>query len=140
MLLTLACLFLSACSDNSVAEAEKRIEYTQIVEARSDAELLNDLYMASDGDRETLARMLQTTPSTIERIRKGESYPSPAFSERIKEASIFYAQEGQDFTALRSELDPSGRWYHRWFPFIFGADEMEDKYKEAINPAQEELY
>ena len=46
--------FMSCGSD----DAEKRVEIAKIVESRDAKDLLNDLYIGSDGDVETLARLL----------------------------------------------------------------------------------
>ena len=63
-------LGLMSCSSDDVDEDAKRREFAQIVENRSAKDLLNDLYVGSDGDIQSLARMLNVTPSSIERIRK----------------------------------------------------------------------
>ena len=68
-------LTFTACDSND----EKRTEIAKIVESRSCRELLNDLYIGSDGDVETLARMLGVTPSSIERIRRGSTRPTEQF-------------------------------------------------------------
>ena len=70
----------SSCSD----DAEERIETAKIVESRSSQDLMNDLYLACDGEVESLARILQCTPSSIDRIRNGKSEPTLQFEEKIK--------------------------------------------------------
>ena len=79
----LACgiLLFSACSSDS----ERQAEIALIVEARSTVDLLNDLYIGCDGDLEALARVLNATPSSIERLRKEMSVPTDKFTERIRE-------------------------------------------------------
>lgn len=124
-------MFVSCSSDE-----EKRAEFEQIARSRSTEILLNDLYVASDGDIEALARVLKATPSSIERLRKGETKPTPAFEERIKLASTYYVQNGQDFKKLQSILDDE----YNWFKNIFSTpDPMEDIYTESINPTIEQL-
>lgn len=105
----LACgiLLFSACSSDS----ERQAEIAQIVEARSTVDLLNDLYIGCDGDLEALARVLNATPSSIERLRKEMSVPTDKFTERIREVSIFYMQNDQSFSKLQSILDPEYGWY-----------------------------
>ena len=107
--ITILCtLFFTSCSsDNS----EKRLEYAKIVESRSTQDLLNDLYVGSDADIEAMARILNVTPSSIERIRRGETDPTPQFEERIYEVSIYYMQNGQSFSKLQSVLDTEYGWY-----------------------------
>ena len=122
-----------ACSSN---DEEKRAEFAQIVESSSCESLLNDLYLGCDGDIEALARVLKATPSSIERLRRGETKPTSAFEERIKLASTYYVQNGQDFKKLQSILDDE----YNWFKNIFSTpDPMEDIYTESINPTIEQL-
>ncbi len=124
-------MFASCSSDE-----EKLAEYARIVEASSAESLLNNLYLGCDGDIEALARVLKATPSSIERLRRGETKPTPAFEERIKLASTYYVQNGQDFKALQSILDDE----YNWFKNIFTSpDPMEDIYTESINPTIEQL-
>ena len=100
--------FMSSCSEDS---AEKRIELAKIVESRSCQDLLNDLYVGSDADIESIARIMNVTPSSIERIRKGETDPTSQFEERIREVSLYYMQNGQSFSTLQSVVDPEYGWY-----------------------------
>lgn len=73
--------------------------------------MLNDLYVGSDADVEAIARIMNVTPSSIERIRKGETDPTDQFEERIHEVSIYYMQNDQSFSKLRSVVDPEYGWY-----------------------------
>jgi hypothetical protein len=104
-------LGLMSCSSDDVDEDAKRREFVQIVENRSAKDLLNDLYVGSDGDIQSLSRMLNVTPSSIERIRKGETEPTDKFDNRIKEVSIYYFQNEQSYSKLRSILDDEWGWY-----------------------------
>ena len=106
VLLLFSTLFASCAQDSS-----KRIEFAKIVESRTSQDLLNDLYLGSDADVEAIARILNVTPSSVERIRKGESYPTSQFEERIYEVSLYYMQNGQSFSKLRAALDPEYAWY-----------------------------
>lgn len=101
-------VFLPSCSKD---DAEKRIEYAKIVESRTSQDLLNDLYVGSDGDIEGIARIMNVTPSSIERIRKGETDPTDQFDERIREVSVYYMQNDQSFSKLQSVVDPEYGWY-----------------------------
>lgn len=104
-------LGLMSCSSDDVDEDAKRREFVQIVENRSAKDLLNDLYVGSDGDIQSLSRMFNVTPSSIERIRKGETEPTDKFDNRIKEVSIYYFQNEQSYSKLRSILDEEWSWY-----------------------------
>lgn len=106
----LALLFVGVFASCS-SDEEKRAEFEEIARSRSTEILLNDLYVASDGDIEALARVLKATPSSIERLRKGETKPTPAFEERIVEASVYFMQNDQSFNQLRSILDEEYAWY-----------------------------
>ena len=111
-------LGLMSCSSDDVDEDAKRREFAQIVENRSAKDLLNDLYVGSDGDIQSLSRMLNVTPSSIERIRKGETEPTDKFDKRIKDVSVYYFQNEQSYSMLRSILDDEWRWYETilYFP------------------------
>lgn len=120
ILLSLATFIVSfafiSCSDDN---AEERIEAAKIVESRSSQDIMNDLYLASDGDIESLARMLQCTPSTIERIRKNETEPTETFEERIKSIATFYYQNDRKYSKLQSILDDEYGWYDSILNFPF---------------------
>lgn len=101
----------SSCSSSEENESDKRAEYAKIAENRNAQDLLNDLFIGSDGDVESLARMLGVTPSTIDRIRKGKSEATPKFEEKIKEVTVYYYQNDQSFVKLRSVIDEDWGWY-----------------------------
>ena len=104
----LGSLSLASCSSS---DEEKRIEYVSIVEQRSSVDLMNDLWVAADGDVEALARILQITPSSIERIRKGETVPTDVFEEKLRDVAVYYYVHDKSFKALRSALDGEYSWY-----------------------------
>lgn len=110
LLTTFVLLVLQGCSSER-KEAARRAEYTQIVEQKSAIDAMNDLFVAADGDVESLARILQTTPSVINRIRKGETTPTLIFEEQYKEVLIYYNINGRSFSKLRSALDDEYGWY-----------------------------
>lgn len=110
-LLLIALLSMAVLSSCSNDDAEKRIEFAKIVESRSSQDLLNDLYVGSDADVEAIARIMNVTPSSIERIRKGETDPTDQFDERIREVSVYYMQNDQSFSKLQSIVDPEYGWY-----------------------------
>lgn len=101
-------VFLS-CSGSD--EAENRIEAAKVVESRSCEDLLNDLYLASDGDIESLSRILQVTPSSIDRLRNGKTVATAKFEEKVKTVAIYYYQNDRKFSLLQSALDEEYRWY-----------------------------
>lgn len=100
-------VFMISCK----TEAEKRLEYAKIVESRSTQDLLNDLYVGSDGDVQAIARVMNVTPSSIERIRNGETEPTDQFDERVHEVAVYYMQNDQKFEKLRSVVDTEYGWY-----------------------------
>lgn len=89
IIIALCAMSVSSCSKD---ESEKRIEFAKIVESRTSQDLLNDLYVGSDADLEAIARIMNVTPSSIERIRNGETEPTAQFEERIREVSLYYMQ------------------------------------------------
>lgn len=112
---------LTSCND------DKREEYVKVAESRSTADLLDDLYVGSEGDVEAIARILKCTPSSIERIRKGETSATSQFAERVVDVSVYYYVNGQSFSKLRAALDDEWRWYNdvlyfpKHHPFWFWA-------------------
>lgn len=123
LLLVVSAILLLTTSCKS--EDEKRAEFTQIAQSRSTQELLEDLYVGSDGDVEAMARILNCTPSSIERIRKGETEATSQFEERVVDVSVYYYLNKQSFSILREQLDPSWKWYNSILhspshhPFLF---------------------
>ena len=120
ILLSLATFMVSfafiSCSDDN---AEERVEAAKIVESRTSQDLMNDLFMACDGDIESLARMLQCTPSTINRIRNGQTEPTNDFDEKIRSVATFYYQNERKFSKLQSILDDEYGWYDSVLNFPF---------------------
>lgn len=102
-------LTFSSCS--STDDAENRVEAAKIVESRSNQDLLNDLYLACDGDVESLSRILQVTPSSIDRLRNGKTEATEKFEERVKTVAIYYYQNDRKFSLVQSALDDEYGWY-----------------------------
>lgn len=98
-------LFLSLLSCSNDIKEEQRIEATKIVETRSTKDLLDDLYLASGSDYETLSRILKATPSSLDRLRKGETEATEAFSQNVRNVAIYYYASDNSFSMLRSEMD-----------------------------------
>ena len=99
---------LSSCSSD---DNNTRIEASKIAESRSAQDLLNDLYLGCDGDVESLARILQATPSSIERVRTGKTEPTFVFEEKIKSVADYYLKNDRKFSIVQSALDPEYGWY-----------------------------
>lgn len=102
---------VSSCGSNSSQE-RKRAEAAKIIQNKGCSDLLNDLYLAADGDEQSLARILNVTPSVINRVRNSETKSSIEFEDRIREVSVFYYVNAKNFYRLRSDLDP------KWKPII----------------------
>ncbi len=105
------CFFCLANFTSCKNEAEKRSTITKIIENRTAKDLLNDLYIGSDGNVEEIARMLKVTPSSIERIRTGATLPTEDFDQRIKDISIYYALNNHSYQKLRHAIDDEWGWY-----------------------------
>lgn len=110
LLLAFVSLGMQSCK-SEVEEAARRVEFTQMVERKSAADAMNDLYVVADGDVEALARMLQATPSVINRIRRGETRPTQEFEEKYKEVLTYCYIHGRSFSKLRLALDDEYGWY-----------------------------
>lgn len=112
ILLTSIVIFcFSSCESSSIRD-KKRAEIAKIIENESCSDLLNDLYLAADGDEQSLARILNVTPSVINRVRNGETKASIEFEDRIRDVSAFYYINAKNYYRLRSDLDP------KWKPVI----------------------
>lgn len=109
MTLFVSPFIFSSCSGSD--EAENRIEAAKVVESRSSEDLLNDLYLASDGDIESLSRILQVTPSSINRLRNGKTVATTKFEEKVKTVAIYFYQNDRKFSLLQSALDEKYGWY-----------------------------
>lgn len=96
----------------SCSQDKNREEYVKVAESRSTSDLLNDLYVGSKGDVEAMARILNCTPSSIERIRKGETVATSQFASRVVDVSVYYYVNGQSFSKLRAALDNEWKWYN----------------------------
>lgn len=103
-------LTFSSCSSED-DEAQKKAEVTKIVENRDAKDLLNDLYIGCDGDVQALCRILNATPSVVDRIRNGQTNATTKFEERIREVTVYYTVKGQSFSKLQSVLDSEYSWY-----------------------------
>lgn len=108
MIAPLSLLLMFSCDKY---DSDKRVEFAKIVESRTSRDLINDLYVGSNSDIEAIARIMNVTPSSIDRIRKGETDPTDQFEERIYEISLYYILNNQSFSKLRSIADPEYRWY-----------------------------
>ena len=104
-------IVITSCRSNSNLEI-KREEAAKIIQNKGCSDLLNDLYLAADGDEQSLARILNVTPSVINRVRNGKTKASIEFEDRIREVSIFYHVNAKNYYQLRSDLDP------KWKPII----------------------
>lgn len=89
LLTSIVIFFFSSCESSSIRD-KKRAEIAKIIENESCSDLLNDLYLAADGDEQSLARILNVTPSVINRVRNGKTKASIEFEDRIRDVSAFY--------------------------------------------------
>ena len=111
-ILILATAFLLSCGSNEAEEAEKRTEITQIIDGMSTKDVLNQLYIFSEGDTEALARILLCTPSSIDRIRKGETTATPEYSINCFNAYTPVCKLSDNSKRIKEVLPLS--FYRRW--------------------------
>ena len=76
-------------------------EYEKIIEQKDCQSILNDLYIASEGDIKSLSLIFKTSPTTIERLRKGETKATKEFEDVVKEVYLYYITNGLDFKELK---------------------------------------
>lgn len=109
----------TSCSKNqSIDNPKSIVAIEKTVDSQPSIGLLNDLYVGCNGDVETLSRILNVTPSTIKRIRKGTTVPTEQLEDRIREISIVYIQNDKKVSKLRAIADPEYGWYESvlYFP------------------------
>lgn len=104
---TMMLLVVTSCSDDDA----KRAEFTQVAQSRTTKELLDDLYIGSDGDVQAIARILHCTPSSIDRIRSDKTIATTEFEERVVDVMVYYNLNDQSFSKLRAQLDDEWGWY-----------------------------
>lgn len=89
-------------------EEKQRKEF---METQTTRDLLNDLYFASDTNIESLSRILDETPNTIDLVRKGEAEPSSIFESKIKKVSLYYIENDKLFSKLQEHFDTKYNWF-----------------------------
>ena len=72
--------------------------------------MLSDLYIASKGDTWALARILNTTPAVIERLKNGETKANDNFNVTIKKTWEQFQLVDGNFLQLKRKLDPKWNW------------------------------
>lgn len=104
---------LVSCQASGVEHSSRAttVALTPALEGRDATALLLELQQASGGDEETLARILVTTPSSLERLCLRQTEPTPEFAQRIRSAYAYYQESGRSFRRLRQALDPEYSWY-----------------------------
>ena len=73
-------LLFTSCNKTSEVENYFNVKNTK----GNEIVMLSDLYIASKGDTWALARILNTTPAVIERLKNGETKANDNFNVTIK--------------------------------------------------------
>ena len=89
-------LFASSCSNykNYLEDEENKIEAGKIAASHNAKEMLDELCIVfeedCDDEHQTISRILNATPSTLERIRAEETLPTKAFEDSIIQIFTMY--------------------------------------------------
>lgn len=89
-------LFASSCSNykNYLEDEENKIEVGKIAASHNAKEMLDELCIVfeedCDDEHQTISRILNATPSTLERIRAEETLPTKAFEDSIIQIFTMY--------------------------------------------------
>lgn len=112
LLTALFFIILTSCSkDNGT---EPLIE--EKLETMSGKEMLNDLLLKNDNDIRQLARIFECSPSTLKRIKSGETIPTSNGVNQFKNI-LNQSLINKDYTL--DELDPSNQTWHKKMFFFF---------------------
>lgn len=80
---------------------------------------LKGLYDGADKDLQMLSRVLDATPSVIERIRTGQSHPTPHFAQRIRTVALYYVEHNYRFSDVRAKFDPAYGFGNAFYDFLW---------------------
>lgn len=106
-LLTVTFCIICALGCSNENQMSKKNE----IENSSTQKLLKYLYEGSDGDLESLSRVLNVTSSELSGMIEENVNPSIQFRERIKEVSIYYSQNKESYARLCKKYDYEWKWY-----------------------------
>lgn len=121
VLLLFATLFVSSCASK---DADYQKESSQVLLGRSTQEQIGDLYYASKGDVDALARMLNTSSSCLKDVMHGDQCPSEGLMYSVKSLmSEFCSDEcNRNFLKLRykrGDISGIGYFFSRgWQIFV----------------------
>lgn len=106
-LLTVTFCIICALGCSNEYQMSKKNE----IENSSTQKLLKYLYEGSDGDLESLSRVLNVASSELSGMIEENVNPSIQFRERIKEVSIYYSQNKESYARLCKKYDYEWKWY-----------------------------
>lgn len=99
-------LLFTSCNKTSEVENYFNVKNTK----GNEIVMLSDLYIASKGDTWALARILNTTPAVIERLKNGETKANDNFNVTIKKTWEQFQLVDGNFLQLKRKLDPKWNW------------------------------
>lgn len=106
-LLTVTFCIICALGCSNENQMSKKNE----IENSPTQKLLKYLYEGSDGDLESLSRVLNVTSSELSGMIEGNVIPSIQSRNRIKEVSIYYSQNKESYARLCKKYDYEWKWY-----------------------------
>lgn len=81
------------------------------VNATSAKEIMSVLYESTDGDVEALSRVLNVPLTNIDSVRNGQIKPSADEESQLRAVYLFYENNGQSFSKVRSQYDKEWNWW-----------------------------
>lgn len=106
-LLTVTFCIICALGCSNENQMSKKNE----IENSPTQKLLKYLYEGSDGDLESLSRVLNVASSELSGMIEGNVIPSIQSRNRIKEVSIYYSQNKESYARLCKKYDYEWKWY-----------------------------
>lgn len=105
-LIILFLLIFGFQSCQKVIKIENKEKIEQIIEEKTGNDILNDLFIATNGNEELIARMVETTPEKINNMRTKKIKIPKEMDKKIHEIYLFYINHGSSLKELRDEFDP----------------------------------
>lgn len=87
------------------------------VNATSAKEIMSVLYESTDGDVEALSRVLNVPLTNIDSVRNGQINPSADEESQLRAVYLFYENNGQSFSKVRSQYDKEWNWWDDVYHF-----------------------
>lgn len=117
-LITIIILINGIISCKKVIKIENKEEIVHIIEEKSCKDILNDFFIATNGNEELIARMVETTPEEINNIRTKKIKVSKKLDKKIHDLYLYYIEHGSSMKDLREEFDPEYKFKDKAMDYL----------------------